>query len=117
MEQRKYDRVCVEYSASFSGESYRAKGTILNLSIVGCRARTAFVIKKGECLGVLIDVPRYDHPLYVARAEVRWSDGQEFGMEFIYMELEDRHRLCEVIRAIEAAPERRTEHGDEVTQP
>ncbi len=106
MEQRKYDRVRVEYSASFSGESYRAKGSILNLSIVGCRARMGFVIKKGECLGVMIDVPGYEHPLYVARAEVRWSDGREFGMEFTHIELEDRQRLCEIIRAIEAAPER-----------
>ena len=104
MDQRKYDRVRVEYSAAFSGHSYRAPGTILNLSIVGCRAHTPFVVKKDEYLGVLIDVPKYEHPIYVARAEVRWSDGREFGMEFIHIELEDRQRLCETIRAIEAAP-------------
>ena len=53
---------------------------------------------------MLIDVPKYEHPIYVARAEVRWSDGRECGMEFIHVELEDRQRLCETIRAIEAAP-------------
>jgi len=47
----------------------------------------------------LIHVPRYEHPLYVGLAEVRWSQGQEFGVEFIHMELEDRHRLAQVIRA------------------
>ena len=108
MDQRRYERVRVEYSALFSGTSYRAQGTVLNLSILGCRARSVFDVKEGESLGVLIDVPKYQHPLYVARAEVRWSEGQEFGMEFINMELEDRHRLCETILAIEA------EHGDEV---
>jgi PilZ domain len=103
MEQRRYERVCVEYPASFSGTSYRAQGTVLNLSISGCRARSVFDVKEGESLGVLIDVREYE-PLYVSRAEVRWSEGQEFGMEFIHMELEDRHRLCETILSIEAAP-------------
>jgi PilZ domain len=104
MEQRRYERVRVEYPASFSGSSYRAQGTVFNLSILGCRPRSAFDVKEGEYLGVLIDLPKYEHPLYVARAEVRWIDGQEFGMEFINMELEDRHRLCETILAIEEAP-------------
>jgi PilZ domain-containing protein len=111
MDQRKYDRVRVGYSAAFSGPSFRAPGTILNLSIVGCRAHTPFVVRKDECLGVLIDVPKYEPPIYVAGAEVRWSDGRECGMEFIHVELEDRQRLCETIRAIEAAQERRTEDG------
>ena len=57
-----------------------------------------------QSLGVLIDVPKYEQPLYVSRAEVRWSEGQEFGIEFIHMELEDRHRPCETILSIEAAP-------------
>ena len=104
MDQRKYERVRVGYSASFSGHSYRAPGMILNLSTGGCRAHTPFVVKKDECLGVLIDVPQYEHPIYVGRAEVRWSNGQEFGMEFMHIELEDRQRLSETIRAIKAAP-------------
>ena len=103
MDQRKHDRVRVEYLASLSGSSYRAKGTIRNLSVGGCRIRTTFMIKKDDCLGVLIDIPKYDRPLYVSRAEVRWSDGQNFGMEFIQMEMEDQQRLGETVRAIDAA--------------
>jgi hypothetical protein len=98
MEQRGYDRIGVEYSAAFSGTSYRANGTVLNLSMVGCRCRTGFSVKKGESLGLLIEVPGYDYPLYVALAEVRWAQGQEFGVEFIHMELEDRQRLAQLIR-------------------
>lgn len=98
MEQRKDERQAVEYSAAFSGSSYRANGTVLNLSMVGCRCRTGFAVRKGESLGLLIHIPRYEDPLYVALAEVRWTQGQEFGVEFIHMELEDRHRLAEVIR-------------------
>mgnify|MGYP003575056964 FL=1 len=98
MEQRSHVRIGVEYSAAFSGSSYRADGTVLNLSMVGCRCRTGMVVQSGDTLRLLIHVPRYEHPLYVALAEVRWSQGQEFGVEFIHMELEDRHRLAQVIR-------------------
>src|SRR5215510_14813575 len=107
MQQRRYDRVRVEYSASFSGPSYRASGIVLNLSMVGCRARTAFLVNPDEYLALLIHVPGSKHPLYVARAEVRWLEGQEVGMEFIHMELADRQRLGELIRTIEGAPEQK----------
>ena len=98
MKERGYERVGVEYSAAFSRRSSRGNGTVLNLSMVGCRCRTGFSVQKGESLGLLIHVPGYDHPLYVALAEVRWFQGEEFGVEFIHMELEDRQRLAQVIR-------------------
>ena len=101
LDQRRYNRVSVEYAASLSGKAYRANGTILSLSILGCRARSASPLQKGEHVGLLITVPGYDHPLYVSRADVQWSHGNEFGMEFIHMEWEGRQRLAEIIRAIE----------------
>jgi len=84
----------------------------LNLSMVGCRARSTHTITKDESLGMLIDVPRCEHPLYISRAEVRWSDGQEFGTEFIHIELEDRQRLAEIIRMIEAGSKPGTVGGE-----
>ena len=105
MEQRRYDRVRVEYSASFSGRSYRAPGIVVNLCMFGCRARVGFLVNPDEYLSILIHVPDSHNPLYVSRAEIRWMEGQELGMEFVHIELEDRRRLAEVIRAIERAPE------------
>jgi hypothetical protein len=107
MEQRRHERVRVELPASFSGSSFRAEGTILNLSVMGCRARSPFVVKKDDCLGVMIDLPKYERPLYVSRACVRWSEGRDFGMQFIEMELEDQQRLCATIRML------RTDAGSE----
>lgn len=114
MEHRKYDRYPVEYVGSFSGDSLSAQGIILDLSVIGCRARSAFAVKKDDYLGVLIDVPRYEHPLHVPLAVVRWSNGQEFGMEFIRMEPDDQRRLRELIGAIKAAWTQRTDPGDAV---
>jgi hypothetical protein len=71
-------------------ERMSAQGSMLELSMTGCRARGAFVFKEGNVLGLLIDVPRYQIPLQVALAVVRQSDGQEFGMEFIEMEPDDQ---------------------------
>jgi hypothetical protein len=93
MMSRKHPRYRVEYGASFSGERLRAPGVILDLSSNGCRARSANESSIGEALRVLIDVPRYDTPLHVTRAVVRWARGQEFGMEFIEMGPDDQERL------------------------
>ncbi len=103
MEQRKHDRVQVEYVASFSGEKIRAMGVVQDLSVAGCRARSSVVVNRGECFGVLIDVPRYENPLYVDLAVVRWAHDEQFGMEFIRMAPDGQHRLRELIGTIEAA--------------
>ena len=54
MEQRGHQRIGVEYSAAFSGRAYRVNGTVLNLSMVGCRCRTGVVVQIGEALRLLI---------------------------------------------------------------
>ena len=117
MENRKHDRYPVEYLAAFSGHSFGAQGVILNLSVIGCRARSPFAVKRDDSLGVLIDVPRYDHPLHVTLAVVRWSNGEEFGMEFIRIEPDDQLRLRELIRAMKAERALRTDPSDSVTPP
>ena len=107
MKKRSYDRVSVEYSASISRRSLYTSGIIDDLSTVGCRCLTDFVVTSGERLGLLIHVPGHREPLYVSLAEVRWSHGKEFGLEFIHMELSDRLRLSDVIRGAEKPTENR----------
>src|SRR5512146_2782989 len=103
MERRKHTRYRVEYAGLFSGEKISAPAVILDLSTAGCRARSATGCNNGEFLAVLINVPRYEHPLHMPGAVVRWWHGQDFGMEFIQMEPDDQQRLRELIRPIEAA--------------
>jgi PilZ domain len=110
MESRKHTRHLVEYVGSFSGERINAPGIIVDLSSAGCRARSAAEFNHGEYLKVLIDIPRYENPLHIPLAVVRWSRAQEFGMEFIQMEQDDHRRLREVIRQTEAAMALRMEH-------
>ncbi|HLZ33844.1 MAG TPA: PilZ domain-containing protein [Nitrospira sp.] len=109
MDQRKYPRYHVEYVGSFSGERINSPGVIVDLSTAGGRARSATEFTKGEFLGVLIDIPRYEHPLHVPLAGVRWSHGQEFGMDFIQMEPDDQLRPRELVEHINSATALRNE--------
>src|SRR5215510_5946715 len=94
--QRRHARVGTEHLALFSGRRIRAQGVVLDLSVAGCRIRSPVELTTGEYFGVVIDVPRYINPLDVPLAVVRWSKGQECGMEFIQMEPDNQRRLREL---------------------
>ena len=96
-ERRKHVRVCVEYVLSVVGEKVRGQGVVQDLSVAGCRARSLLEVSAGDFVSLLIDVPRYDNPLHVDKAVIRWVKEREFGMEFVHVALEDRQRIQEVI--------------------
>ena len=112
MDQRKHARYPVEYAGSFLGDGITASGVILNLSVAGCRAHSECTITGGDLLRVLIDIPRYQAPLQVELAMVRWSNGQEFGMEFLGAPFDDQRRLRELIRETEDTNARRRDKKD-----
>ena len=99
LDQRRHARLGTEYLALFSGEKIRAQGqgVVLDLSVAGCRIRSPVEFTTGEYFGVVIAVSGYVIPLDVPLAVVRWSKGQECGMEFIQMEPDDRRRLRQLI--------------------
>jgi len=101
MERRKHPRYPVEYVLSLLAERSHGQGVAQDLSITGCRARSPVGITKGVSVGLLIDVPRYDNPLHVDMAIIRWAKEQEFGMEFISMAPDNQQRLQDIIRANE----------------
>ena len=102
MERRKYPRYRVEYVLSLLGENARGQGLVQDLSVTGCRARSPVGMDRGDAVGLLIDVPRYDNPLHVDVAIVRWAKEQECGMEFIKMAPDTQQRLRDVIRTNES---------------
>ncbi|HKY72327.1 MAG TPA: PilZ domain-containing protein [Nitrospira sp.] len=97
MNLRKHERIPVDYAGSFVGGYLRGKGVILDLSIAGCRVSSPSVVTTGDILGVLIELPGREHPLYITRTVVRWTTATEFGMEFILMDLHDRQRLDHMV--------------------
>ena len=115
--QRKHARLSTEYLALFSGERIRSQGqgVVLDLSVAGCRMRSPVEFTTGEYFGVVIDIPWYINPLDVPLAVVRWSKGQECGMEFIQMEPEDQRRLRELNLRDRSGQGSTTRHGDSMT--
>lgn len=112
LDHRKHARYPVEYTGAFLGEGLTASGVIINLSEAGCRSRSEGIIKLGALLQVLIDVPRYQTPLQVTVARVCWSNGEEFGMEFLGSPPDEQQRLHELIRTTEAANALRQDKKD-----
>lgn len=117
LDRRKHVRYPVECVGAFSGEKISAPGIILNLSFGGCRSHSTTEFITGEMLEVRIHVPRDQAPLHVDLAVVRWSQGQEFGMEFIQMAPAYNQQLRDVIRATEANRAPGTEHGHQERLP
>jgi PilZ domain-containing protein len=101
MNLRKHERIPVDYTGSFVGESLRGRGVILDLSIAGCRVSSSSVVAMGDMFGVLIELPGHEQPLYITRTVVRWRTATEFGMEFILMDLHDRQRLDHMVMKTE----------------
>ncbi|HXH86015.1 MAG TPA: PilZ domain-containing protein [Nitrospira sp.] len=101
MERRKHPRYPVEYVLSLLGERSQGQGVTQDLSVTGCRARSPIGMTSGVSVGLLIDVPRYENPLLVDMAIIRWAKEQEFGMEFIDIAPDNQQRLQEVIRGSE----------------
>ncbi len=92
MEQRKYPRVPVMLPAVFSGER-TGGGMVLDLSLEGCRVRSAVQMQKGNYLRMRIDL--IGQTLHGELAVVRWSREEEFGVELIRMEPQEQDRLRE----------------------
>ncbi len=98
MTLRNYGRIPVEFAASLSALTFRGTGLVLDISLTGCRVQSEMAIKKDDHLGLLIELPGNDQPLYVNQAVIRWVSNEEFGLEFLQMELNDRQRLHEVVQ-------------------
>ena len=103
MDKRRHPRYAVEYAGSFLGNGINSQGMILNLSTSGCRGSSEGVIRQDALLRVLIDVTPLLAPIQVDRAIIRWSSGNEFGLEFVGLSFDDQQRLQGLISVIKAA--------------
>ena len=103
MDNRRHPRYPVDYPGSFLGNGVNSPGVILNLSTAGCRGSSKGLIRQDAFLRVVIDVPRFLAPIQVDRALVRWTSGNEFGLEFLGMSFDEKQRLEGLILVIKAA--------------
>jgi len=103
MNRRKHVRFHVELRCSFAGDQFTGEGTVLDLSMEGCRVRSDTPMLKGVYMEVFITLLGQIPPLPIELAVVRWSPGSVFGLEFI--RIADRHhaRLRRYVQDLEQA--------------
>jgi hypothetical protein len=89
-EKRKCPRFPVMLPAVFFGER-AGGGLVVDVSLEGCRIRSAVPMYKGDYVRIRIDL--IGETLTGDLAVVRWSRKKEFGVELIRMASDQQARL------------------------
>ena len=103
MNRRKHPRFPVELPCSFVGDTYTGEGTVLDLSMEGCRMRCNTLLLKGAYMDVFIKLLGQIPPLPIELAVIRWSEGPVFGLEFIRIAERHQVRLRHYVQDLEQA--------------
>ncbi|MBK5282489.1 MAG: PilZ domain-containing protein [Nitrospiraceae bacterium] len=114
MEQRKNLRFHVQFRSSFSSIAMvGGEGTVVDLSIRGCRIDSPIDVQPGASLEVRIAAIEHEPPIQIQQALVRWSRGRQFGLEFVTMTPEEWARLQHTVSQIEMEPYERDKQATE----
>jgi hypothetical protein len=85
----------------------RGTGSVVDLSIRGCRIESLIDVQPGSSLEVRIEAVAHELPIQIQAAIVRWSRGREFGLEFEVIAPTEWVHLQDIVRQIEMAPDKR----------
>jgi hypothetical protein len=114
MEQRKNLRFPVKFRSSFSSIGMvGGEGRIVDLSFRGCRIESPIDVQPGASLDVRIKVVENEPPIHIQAAIVRWSRGEEFGLEFEVIAPTEWAHLQEFVKQLELEPYQRTQQQKE----
>jgi hypothetical protein len=75
-------------------------GTVLDLSLEGCRVEAPIAVQESLLMELRIYVPDLDWPLMVDGAVVQWVKGQTFGLRFLRLSQTEDDRLAQVIARV-----------------
>jgi hypothetical protein len=102
MEKRAQPRFTAQFRSTFSGGQTEGRGRTLDLSAGGCRIESDMPLVEGAAVECRIFAPSFDWPLRIDEARVRWVRGNTFGVEFVALNEEERVKLQQLIKALEA---------------
>ena len=105
MEHRKNIRFRVQFRSSFSSIAMvGGEGSLVDLSLRGCRIESPTDVQPGASLEVRIAAREHEPSIQIQQALVRWSRGRQFGLEFVTMAPEEWARLQHTVKQIEMEP-------------
>lgn len=100
-ERRKYTRFEVEIPLSFSGKQIAGGGLVNGLSKEGCSVLSEEPVQSNTFMALHLHLPEQSSPLRIEVAEVRWTSGIAFGLEFKHLRAEEQERLRRFITWLE----------------
>ena len=100
IECREYPRIPVDMLVSFSDtkKTDMREGTMFDLSVRGCAVTSMSSIQPGSAVKILIRATDLGSPITINSAAVRWSEGGEFGVEFLDLSEIDQRRLHRLLQ-------------------
>ena len=108
MEQLSNLRYRAQFRSSFSSVAMvGGEGSLLDLSIRGCRIESLTDVKPGTTLEVRVEAIGGEPPIQIQAAIVRWSREQQFGLEFEVIAPTEWAYLRDVVQQIELEPYQR----------
>ena len=90
---RAYQRFPVQCRVHYRGPDGPGQGTARNLSRIGWRVTGNRPVAPGDHLTLVVYLPNKRRLALVDRAVVRWSRGEEFGLENVTMTRYENLRL------------------------
>jgi len=116
MEQRKSLRFHAQFRSSFSSVAMvGGEGSLLDLSIRGCRIESLTDVKPGTTLEVRVEAIEGAPPIQIQAAIVRWSREQQFGLEFEVIAPTEWAHLQNIVKQIELEPYQQESQAADVT--
>ena len=97
MEERRERRLFVQYPISIEGNQGVSQGTLFNLSQAGGAIQGEVPVQCGTILTLRVHLPSLNEPIKVDQAEVTWTAGEDFGVQFLQLGPQERERLNQVI--------------------
>jgi hypothetical protein len=74
------------------------EGTMFDLSVRGCAVTSMSSVQPGSAVRILIRETNLGSPVTIESATVRWSEGGEFGVEFLDLSEIDQHCLHRLLQ-------------------
>lgn len=97
MEARKERRLFVQCPISIQGNQGVNSGVLFNLSSGGGAIESGASVQCGTIVTLRVHIPSLKQPIEVEQAEVTWRAGDDFGVQFVQLNAEERARLNQVI--------------------
>jgi len=100
MELRRERRLFVQYPVLFLGNQGVGEGKLINLSMGGAAIESRAAVQRGTVLTLRVHPPSVPQPIAVDQAEVTWTAGDDFGVQFLSLGTREQARLGQLVAGL-----------------